>query len=83
MARIVRGSEALRGLANPIALCDGYGVFFVGACGRIRMAASRNAPALSLYWNTLEDALARALYDKVGRHSKGLIHYAHRRDAAG
>lgn len=32
-----------------------------------------------LYWNTLEDAPARTLYDKVGRHDKGLIHYAYRR----
>ncbi|MEV0825763.1 GNAT family N-acetyltransferase [Nonomuraea rubra] len=35
----------------------------------------------SLYWNTLEDAPARALYDKIGRHHQGLIHYAYRRDA--
>jgi hypothetical protein len=35
----------------------------------------------SLYWNTLEDAPARALYDKVGRLNKGLIHYAYRPDA--
>jgi hypothetical protein len=34
----------------------------------------------SLYWNTLEDAPARALYDKVGKFHKGLIHYAYRRD---
>jgi GNAT superfamily N-acetyltransferase len=34
----------------------------------------------SLYWNTLEDAPARALYDKVGRFHKGLIHYSYRRD---
>ena len=34
-----------------------------------------------LYWNTLEDAPARALYDKVGTYHKGLIHYAYRRDA--
>ncbi|MEV4064674.1 GNAT family N-acetyltransferase [Nonomuraea dietziae] len=34
-----------------------------------------------LYWNTLEDAPARALYDKVGKFHKGLIHYAYRRDA--
>jgi GNAT superfamily N-acetyltransferase len=32
-----------------------------------------------LYWNTLEDAPARALYDKVGKLHKGLIHYAYRR----
>jgi GNAT superfamily N-acetyltransferase len=35
----------------------------------------------ALYWNTLEDAPARALYDKVGNYHKGLIYYAYRRDA--
>ncbi|MFI6165969.1 GNAT family N-acetyltransferase [Nocardia sp. NPDC051052] len=34
-----------------------------------------------LYWNTLEDAPARALYDKIGKFQKGLIHYTYRRDA--
>jgi GNAT superfamily N-acetyltransferase len=34
-----------------------------------------------LYWNTLEDAPARALYDKVGKYNEGLIHYSYRRDA--
>ncbi|WP_328445649.1 MULTISPECIES: GNAT family N-acetyltransferase [unclassified Amycolatopsis] len=34
-----------------------------------------------LYWNTLEDAPARALYDKVGMLRAGLIHYSYRRDA--
>lgn len=34
-----------------------------------------------LYWNTLEDAPARALYDKVGRLHEGFIHYSYRRDA--
>lgn len=34
----------------------------------------------SLYWNTLEDTPARALYDKVGKHSAGLVHYGYRRD---
>ncbi|MEU3625212.1 GNAT family N-acetyltransferase [Amycolatopsis coloradensis] len=33
-----------------------------------------------LYWNTLEDAPARALYDKVADFHQGLIHYAYRRD---
>jgi GNAT superfamily N-acetyltransferase len=32
-----------------------------------------------LYWNTLEDAPARALYDKVATCHQGLIHYAYRR----
>lgn len=32
-----------------------------------------------LYWNTLEDAPARALYDKVGEFRPGFIHYAYRR----
>ncbi len=32
-----------------------------------------------LYWNTLEDAPARALYDKVGKFQEGLIHYTYRR----
>ena len=34
-----------------------------------------------LYWNTLEDAPARALYDKVGKHTEGFIVYTYRRDA--
>ncbi|WP_199239299.1 GNAT family N-acetyltransferase [Streptomyces sp. ICBB 8177] len=33
-----------------------------------------------LYWNTLEDAPARALYDKVGTLHEGFIHYSYRRD---
>ncbi|UOZ09585.1 GNAT family N-acetyltransferase [Amycolatopsis sp. WQ 127309] len=33
-----------------------------------------------LYWNTLEDAPARALYDRVGKYHEGLIHYSYRRD---
>ena len=36
----------------------------------------------SLYWNTLEDAPARALYDKVGKFHPGFIHYSYRRDAS-
>jgi GNAT superfamily N-acetyltransferase len=35
----------------------------------------------SLYWNTLEGAPARALYDKVGKYHEGFIYYAYRRDA--
>jgi GNAT superfamily N-acetyltransferase len=34
-----------------------------------------------LYWNTLEDAPARALYDKVGKFHKGFIFYTYRHDA--
>ena len=34
-----------------------------------------------LYWNTLEDAPARALYDKVGTFHKGFIHYSYWRAA--
>ncbi|SEU36265.1 GNAT family N-acetyltransferase [Nonomuraea wenchangensis] len=34
-----------------------------------------------LYWNTLEDAPARALYDKVGRFHDGLVLYTYRRAA--
>lgn len=34
-----------------------------------------------LYWNTLDNAPARALYDKVANFQEGLIHYAYRRDA--
>ncbi|NUR60704.1 MAG: GNAT family N-acetyltransferase [Catenulispora sp.] len=45
-----------------------------------RDAAEQGFP--SLYWNTLEDAPARALYDKVGRFHKGFIHYSYRRDAS-
>lgn len=36
----------------------------------------------SLYWNTLEDVPARALYDKIGTLHKGLIHYAYRRNTS-
>lgn len=43
-----------------------------------RDAEQHGFPAL--YWNTLEDAPARALYDKVGKHHKGFIHYSYRRD---
>ncbi|GAA3433558.1 GNAT family N-acetyltransferase [Kutzneria kofuensis] len=32
-----------------------------------------------LYWNTLEDAPARALYDKVAVHREGLVTYGYRR----
>ncbi|WP_220447069.1 hypothetical protein [Nonomuraea deserti] len=35
----------------------------------------------SLYWNMLENAPARALYDKVGKFHRGLILYTCRRDA--
>lgn len=37
--------------------------------------------ALRLYWNTLDDAPARALYDKVANVHKGLILYTYRRNA--
>jgi GNAT superfamily N-acetyltransferase len=36
-----------------------------------------------LYWNTLDNAPARALYDKVGNLHKGVVYYAYRRDASG
>ncbi|WP_245745662.1 GNAT family N-acetyltransferase [Nocardia altamirensis] len=42
-------------------------------------AKEHNFPGL--YWNTLEDAPARALYDKIGKYQKGLIHYTYRPDA--
>jgi GNAT superfamily N-acetyltransferase len=35
----------------------------------------------ALYWNTLDDAPARALYDKVGTFHEGLVLYTYRRDA--
>jgi hypothetical protein len=35
-----------------------------------------------LYWNTLEDASARALYGKVGKCHEGLVHYAYQRDTS-
>ena len=34
-----------------------------------------------LYWNTLEDAPARAMYDKIAQLNNGLILYTYRRDA--
>ncbi|NBH06599.1 GNAT family N-acetyltransferase [Amycolatopsis sp. SID8362] len=42
-----------------------------------RDAEERGFPGL--YWNTLADAPARALYDKVGKFNDGLIRYSYRR----
>jgi GNAT superfamily N-acetyltransferase len=42
-------------------------------------AEEHGAPRL--YWNTLDDSPARALYDKVATFHKGLIYYAYRRDS--
>ncbi|WP_117666424.1 GNAT family N-acetyltransferase [Micromonospora sp. MW-13] len=42
-------------------------------------AEEHGAPRL--YWNTLDDSPARALYDKVATFHEGLIHYSYRRDA--
>ncbi|MFC9252178.1 GNAT family N-acetyltransferase [Amycolatopsis thailandensis] len=36
-----------------------------------------------LYWNTLVDSPARALYDKVAKFSEGLVVYTYRREATG
>lgn len=44
-----------------------------------RDAEQQRAPGL--YWNTLEDAPARALYDKVGQFHERFILYTYRRDA--
>lgn len=33
----------------------------------------------SLYWNTLEDAPARALYDRLGKYHDGFILYTYKR----
>ncbi|MFF7211171.1 GNAT family N-acetyltransferase [Streptomyces sp. NPDC008238] len=44
-----------------------------------RDAEQHDSPGL--YWNTLEDAPARALYDKLGRFHQGFILYTYRRDA--
>ncbi|MEU4516263.1 GNAT family N-acetyltransferase [Nonomuraea wenchangensis] len=43
-----------------------------------RDAAEQGFPGL--YWNTLEDAPARALYDKVGRFHDGLVLYTYQRN---
>ncbi|WP_042378134.1 GNAT family N-acetyltransferase [Streptacidiphilus melanogenes] len=45
-----------------------------------RDAEQNGAPGL--YWNTLEDAPARALYDRVGRFHEGFILYTYRRERA-
>lgn len=45
-----------------------------------RDAEEQGAPGL--YWNTLEDAPARALYDKLGRFHEGFVLYTYRRDAS-
>lgn len=34
-----------------------------------------------LYWNTLEDSPARALYERVANLNKGLVVYSYRRDS--
>ena len=39
----VRGSVAVRRLANPVTLCDGHGVFFMAATRQIWMAADETA----------------------------------------
>ncbi|WP_431961758.1 N-acetyltransferase family protein [Actinacidiphila sp. bgisy160] len=44
-----------------------------------RDAEEHDAPGL--YWNTLEDAPARALYDKLGTFHEGFILYTYRREA--
>jgi len=36
-----------------------------------------------LYWNTLSDSPARALYDKVAKLNDGLVVYTYRREATG
>ncbi|MCP3804990.1 GNAT family N-acetyltransferase [Allokutzneria sp. A3M-2-11 16] len=43
-----------------------------------RDAEEHGAPRL--YWNTLEDAEARALYDKVASFKDGLMQYFYRRE---
>ncbi|MBY8887406.1 GNAT family N-acetyltransferase [Streptomyces sp. PTM05] len=45
-----------------------------------RDAEENGSPGL--YWNTLEDAPARALYDRLGRFHEGLVLYTYRRDAS-
>ncbi|SFO62246.1 GNAT family N-acetyltransferase [Amycolatopsis rubida] len=42
-----------------------------------RDAAEQGFP--SLYWNTLEDAPARALYDRVGKYHDGFMLYTYKR----
>jgi hypothetical protein len=44
----VRSRMAVRRLANPVALSDGQGVFFVAASGQIRLAANSARRSLSL-----------------------------------
>ncbi len=34
-----------------------------------------------LYWNTMDDVPARAMYDRIARHIKGFITYVYRPDA--
>lgn len=46
-----------------------------------RDAAEHGCPRL--YWNTLDNAPARALYDKLAQFHKGLVLYTYRRDVKG
>ena len=43
----VRGSLAARRLADPVTLCDGYGVFFMAGSGQIQVAADTRVSAPS------------------------------------
>jgi GNAT superfamily N-acetyltransferase len=45
-----------------------------------RDAEEHGAPRL--YWNTLDDSPARALYDQVARFNEGLVTYTYRRNKA-
>ncbi|MBP2337692.1 GNAT superfamily N-acetyltransferase [Saccharothrix coeruleofusca] len=61
----------------PAARRRGFGTALIEWVARD--AEEHDAPRL--YWNTLADAPARALYDEVGRFAEGLILYTYRRDA--
>jgi hypothetical protein len=37
-----------RRLANPVTFCDGHGIFFVAASGRIQMAADSFRPSMPI-----------------------------------
>src|SRR6202035_3213360 len=66
----VRGSVAVRRLANPVTLCDDHGVFFVTASGQIRMLADRRPDSAVVH---IRGASERPLLAADGLADRSLI----------